>query len=244
MFLLLAAAGLLRPEAWILSGVYFLWMSWGADWDERFRYAALTAIGPLGWVATDFIVTGDPLFSLTSTQDLAAELRSHEVGRRRAVRACRSCLRGTVKTPVFFAGLLGLAIAIWKFPLRTIVPLMLFLAGAFTFVATGLVGPVGDRALPAGPVGDDDPVRRGRAGRLDDGARAARACGARGRSGAAVITVAGLAYTAYRPPSLERFNNELSFRGEQGQSLHRLLETVGGRARRCAAARCRSRRTS
>ncbi len=31
VFLLLAAAGLLRPEAWILSGVYFLWMSWGAD---------------------------------------------------------------------------------------------------------------------------------------------------------------------------------------------------------------------
>ena len=32
VFLLLAAAGLLRPEAWILSGVYFLWMSWEADW--------------------------------------------------------------------------------------------------------------------------------------------------------------------------------------------------------------------
>ena len=30
MFLLLAAAGLMRPEAWILSGVYFLWMSWDA----------------------------------------------------------------------------------------------------------------------------------------------------------------------------------------------------------------------
>ena len=26
-FLLLAVAGLLRPEAWLLSGVYFLWMS-------------------------------------------------------------------------------------------------------------------------------------------------------------------------------------------------------------------------
>ena len=54
--------------------------------------------------------------------------------------------------------------------------------------------------------------------------------------GAAVVTVAGLAYTTYRPPSLERFNNELSFRGEQGQSLHRLLETSAvERALRCGA---------
>ena len=35
VFLLLAAAGLMRPEAWILSGVYFLWMSWNATWRER-----------------------------------------------------------------------------------------------------------------------------------------------------------------------------------------------------------------
>ena len=77
-------------------------------------------------------------------------------------------LRGTVKTPVYFAGLLGIAIAIWKFPLRAIVPLVLFLAGAFTFVATGIGGPVGDRALPAGAVGDADacsPPSRSAAGR-------------------------------------------------------------------------------
>ena len=24
----------MRPEAWILSGVYFLWMSWDADWGD------------------------------------------------------------------------------------------------------------------------------------------------------------------------------------------------------------------
>jgi hypothetical protein len=54
--------------------------------------------------------------------------------------------------------------------------------------------------------------------------------------GAAVITVVGLAYTTVRPPSLERFNNELSFRGEQGRSLHRLLETDAvERGVRCGA---------
>ena len=35
VFLLLAAAGLMRPEAWILAGLYFLWMSWDATWRER-----------------------------------------------------------------------------------------------------------------------------------------------------------------------------------------------------------------
>ena len=42
-----ALAGLLRPEAWILAGLYFLWMSVGATWGERARYAALAAIAPL-----------------------------------------------------------------------------------------------------------------------------------------------------------------------------------------------------
>ena len=28
VFLLLAAAGLLRPDAWVLSGVYWLWCAW------------------------------------------------------------------------------------------------------------------------------------------------------------------------------------------------------------------------
>ena len=40
VFVLLACAGLLRPEAWLLTGLYFLWMSCrtrpGA---QRIRYA-------------------------------------------------------------------------------------------------------------------------------------------------------------------------------------------------------------
>ena len=234
VFLLLAAAGLLRPEAWILSGVYFLWMSWSAEWSDRYRYAALTAIGPLGWVAMDFIVTGNPLFSLTSTQDLAAELDRTRSGSD-VLSAMPQLLRGTVKTPVFFAGLLGLAIAIWKFPLRTIVPFMLFAAGAFTFVATGLVGLsviVRYLLVPSVMLTVFAAVALGGWTMLPRGARLRRMWAI----GAALLTVAGLAYTAYRPPSLERFNNELSFRGEQGQSLHRLLDsTAVERGLRCGA---------
>jgi hypothetical protein len=223
VFLLLAAAGLLRPEAWILSGVYFLWMSWDASWAARVRYAALTAIGPVLWSATDFIVTGDPLFSLTSTKDLAAELQRTRSGGD-VLSALPAYLRGTVKTPVYFVGLLGLAIAIWRFPLRTIVPLVLFLAGALAFVATGLAGLsviVRYLLVPSVMMTLFAAVALGGWTMTPRGSRLRKAWIA----GAAAVTVVGLIYTAIQPPSLERFNNELSFRGEQGRSLHRLLET-------------------
>src|SRR5580698_10073994 len=41
VFLLLAAAGLLRPDAWLLSGVYWLWCAYPADTPTRLRYLAL-----------------------------------------------------------------------------------------------------------------------------------------------------------------------------------------------------------
>jgi hypothetical protein len=222
VFLLLAAAGLMRPEAWLLSGVYFLWMSWDASWRDRGLYAALTAIGPLLWVLMDFAVTGNPLFSLTSTQDLAAELERQKSGGE-VVSALPAYLRGTVKTPVYFAGLAGLAIAVWRFPVRTPVPLVLFCVGAFTFVATGLAGlSVIVRYLLVPSVmlslfaavtlgGWTMLPRRSRSRRLWAGA-------------AAAATILGLAYTTLAPPSLNRFNSELTFRGDQGSSLHALLD--------------------
>src|SRR6202035_1503130 len=47
---LLAAAGLLRPDAWVLSGVYWLWCSWRADTRRRLQLLALAALPPGGWV--------------------------------------------------------------------------------------------------------------------------------------------------------------------------------------------------
>jgi hypothetical protein len=74
VLLLLAAAGLLRPEAWVLAALYWCWVAWSASWGERARLAVLAAIGPVLWAATDFAVTGDPLFSLTYTSSSAEEL--------------------------------------------------------------------------------------------------------------------------------------------------------------------------
>jgi hypothetical protein len=108
---LLAAAGLLRPEAWLFAGVYWLWLTfelrrpqappptgpkrahidgngpigrlWG--WELGWRgersgaelawLAALAAAGPLLWVLFDAITTGDPLYSLTGTQQTVETLK-------------------------------------------------------------------------------------------------------------------------------------------------------------------------
>jgi hypothetical protein len=66
---LLALAGLLRPEAWAFSGLYWLYLK---DWSPRI--ALLAAAAPLVWVLSDLAVTGDPLWSLTNTRHTAETL--------------------------------------------------------------------------------------------------------------------------------------------------------------------------
>lgn len=222
VFLLLVAAGLMRPEAWLLAGVYFLWMSWHATWPERFKYAALAAAAPLGWVATDYVVTGKLLFSLTSTQDLATELQRTRSGGD-VITALPQLLRGIVKTPVFFAGLAGLVVALYRFPTRSVIPLALFLSGVLTFLGTGLAGlSVIPRYLlvpsvmwslfAAVLVAGFTMIRRGE--RLHG----------YWAWGATAIVLVGLAYTAVYPPLPTRLNNELVFRGSSHESLRRILD--------------------
>ena len=126
VFALLAAAGLLRPEAWVLAGLYFLWMSRGATWGERARYAALAAIAPLAWAAVDGAVTGDPLFSLHYTSSSAEDL-----GRQRTLGEIPSALpyffASLVKLPVLLGALAGLAFALVAAPRRAAMPLVLLL---------------------------------------------------------------------------------------------------------------------
>jgi hypothetical protein len=166
-------------------------------------------------------VTGDPLFSLTATKDLAAELDRQKSGTG-VISTLPGYLRGTVKTPVFFGGLIGLAIAVWRFPLRTVIPLVLFFVGAFTFVATGVVGLsviVRYLLVPSVMMSLFAAVALGGFTMMAPGSRARRAWAA----GSAVAVVLGLAWTAFQPPSLTRFNNELVYRGDSGASLHALL---------------------
>jgi MFS family permease len=132
----LVAAGLLRPEAWILAGLYWLWMGW-----RRFDLLALAAVAPVLWALTDLLLTGDPLFSLHATSALAEEL-GRERGIAHVPRSFVAFLADTARPPVFAAALLGVALAYRaRARLQALhVPLALFAAGTVTFVGTGIGG--------------------------------------------------------------------------------------------------------
>ena len=139
MLVLLALAGMLRPEAWVLAGLYWLWVAWRATWRQRALYAALAALGPLVWTATDFIVTGDPLFSLLYTSGSAEDL-----GRQRTLAELPTAIPGflnlIVKLPILLAAAGGLLLAVALAPRRAAVPLALFVSGVGTFVLIGVAG--------------------------------------------------------------------------------------------------------
>jgi hypothetical protein len=69
---LLALAGLLRPEAWLLSLAYCAWRR-----DPRLLPLALAA--PILWMLHDLALAGDPLHSLTGTRD-SAEVLERKTG--------------------------------------------------------------------------------------------------------------------------------------------------------------------
>ncbi len=137
---LLAAAGLLRPEAWVLAGSYWLWRLPGSAAGTRVTLLVYAAAAPIAWCVVDFVVTGDPLFSLTSTQALSDSL-DRERGLASVPSAFVTFLADLARAPVALAGVIGLVLALRRFgPRRLVVPLALLGAGALTFVAIGVAG--------------------------------------------------------------------------------------------------------
>jgi hypothetical protein len=141
----LAAAGLLRPDAWALSGAYWLWCAWprrdGSSLPSRKRleYLGLALIAPVVWVAVDAIVTGDPLHSLHATAELAQELERTE-GLPGVLASVWSFGVRIDKLAVVIGVLVGLPIAVWLAPRRVLVPLAALAALLAVFVMEGLAG--------------------------------------------------------------------------------------------------------
>jgi hypothetical protein len=140
VFVLLACAGLMRPEAWLLGGLYFLWCFLRASWPQRVRYAVLTGAPPVIWTALDWWATGDPKFSLTHTSGLAEELGRTSGGLADVPGTTVKFLKNLDKVPVFYAGILGVVIAVLLTPRRARMPLALLVIGLGTFVLVGLAG--------------------------------------------------------------------------------------------------------
>jgi hypothetical protein len=164
VLLVLAAAGLLRPDAWLLSGAYWLWCVWPArtppgsvapprtSLRARLELAAIAAIGPVVWVLVDLIVTGKPFYSLTSTAGLA-----HELGRTQGISSVVASLWTFSvridKLPALLGALAGIPLAIWLTPRRVRTPLAALVLLLAVFVIEGAAGAsVIDRYLMAAAI--------------------------------------------------------------------------------------------
>jgi hypothetical protein len=139
VFMLLAAAGLLRPDAWVLAGIYWLWCAWPAGGSTRLRYLALAAIAPVIWIGVDGVVTGNPLYSLHSTSELASELQRTQ-GFSSVLSSTWNYAVRIDKLPVVLGSIAGALIAIWLTPRRALLPLVVLTSLLFVFVAEGAAG--------------------------------------------------------------------------------------------------------
>jgi hypothetical protein len=146
----LAAAGLLRPEGWVLSGLYLLWLTSfhrrtgsdpslhsGARRGLTPLRVALTVAAPVIWLASDWLATGDPMHSLHGTADLAiANDRRRTVGE---VPFWTAQYFGyTLREPLVVGVPIGLAFA-FRYARR---PALLPLAVVVAMVAVFAVGPL------------------------------------------------------------------------------------------------------
>jgi hypothetical protein len=137
---LLALAGLLRPEAWVLAGLYAVWGWRRAGPRERAILAGAVVLPPLIWGLVDASVTGDPLHSFHATTELADEL-DREQGIGAVPGAFVSFIGATVRPPVAVLALVGAVIAWWHPGRQALrVPAALFACGVATFVVTGILG--------------------------------------------------------------------------------------------------------
>jgi hypothetical protein len=137
VLVLLAVAGLLRPEAGVLAGLYALYLWPGATARARAGWLALAALAPVVWAVTDWIVTGDPLHSLHGTAALAIENE-----RRRTLgevpRWTAQYLAFTLREPLVLGVPIGLAFA-WRHRRREAV---LPLAVVAVMLAVFAIGPL------------------------------------------------------------------------------------------------------
>jgi hypothetical protein len=129
VLVLLALAGLLRPEAWLFSAAYLAWIRPVSP-----RLVLLAAAAPLVWMASDLLVTGNPLWSLTGTRDLAADLH-RRTGLDDLVSVAPRRLGEILRLPELVTAVFGLAAGLRWMRSRTFLPLAIAAINGLTFCA-------------------------------------------------------------------------------------------------------------
>jgi hypothetical protein len=137
VLVVLAVAGLLRPEAWALSALYVIYLWRGRTSAQRARLVALALSAPVLWSASDWVIAGDPLHSLHGTAQLAqTNDRRRELAQ--VPRWGAEYLAFTLREPLILGVPIGMAFAWWHRRRQG----LLIVAVAVAMLAVFAAGPI------------------------------------------------------------------------------------------------------
>jgi hypothetical protein len=138
---LLALAGLLRPEAWVFSGLYRLYLAFGLRLERRrlARLALLVACAPVLWLLSDWLVTGDLFWSLSNTRHTATEL-ARETGIAKVPEYIPRRIGEILRPSVLVGAALGGVLALWLLRRRALVGAVVGVVAVAVFAAFASVG--------------------------------------------------------------------------------------------------------
>jgi hypothetical protein len=151
---LLALAGLLRPEAWVFSGLYWLYLLGlvpaalrsrlpaGEPPRDRARLTGLTLLagaGPLIWLGSDLLITGNPLWSLTNTRHTAS-LLDRESGIANVPEFIPRRIGEILRPPVLLGAAIGGLLTLRWLPRRAVPGAFVGVLAVLVFAAFATVG--------------------------------------------------------------------------------------------------------
>ncbi len=138
---LLALAGLLRPEAWVFSGLYWLYLAFGLRLERRRLawLALLVACAPVLWLLSDLLVTGDLFWSLSNTRHTATEL-ARETGIAKVPEYIPRRIGEILRPSVLVGAALGGVLALWLLRRRALVGAVVGVVAVAVFAAFASVG--------------------------------------------------------------------------------------------------------
>jgi hypothetical protein len=131
-FVLLALAGLLRPEAWLFSAALLVWRR---DW----RLLPLAAAAPVLWLAGDLVATGDPLHSLTGTRENVATL-GRKTGLANVPLYLPRRVGEVLREPVLAGAVVGGVLSLWLLRRRALLPAAAGALAVAAFVVLAAAG--------------------------------------------------------------------------------------------------------
>src|SRR4051812_6050318 len=139
VLVLLGLAGLLRPEAWLFIAAYWLWLLPGRGWRERLVLGLLAAAAPAIWLVSDLAVTGDALWSLHGTHELAGELK-RPTGLGNVPKLMPRRLGEIMRLPELIAAVLGFAAALVWMRRRALLPAAVLVLNGVAYLVLAAAG--------------------------------------------------------------------------------------------------------